>query len=313
MDHTPSTLATTSERQSCFLRLPTEIRLQIYALLLLPREPTDLHPSGPKLQYSLQDSFDYEKKQRITDRILDGDVDRPTLLIRTIDGACYTKHYGLNKSRRQHLRSTYGEKDRFRAKFSTTTYHCLNNPRLEENIGILRTNRLIHAEAAELLYSSYTFDFDVHVEAMRPFLSDLTPCARRCVRSVRFVKRALASDREYDRIEWSNAMRFLTSESSNINFRGLELGIVAGKPGSHGWDDVPTFSASDFRLLRNSDGMQWLQELLELKGLEELNVRAVVEHCPPPSNSMAMAAFVRFSASVEAGFAQFLRETMLET
>ena len=64
--------------------------------------------------------------------------------------------------------------------------------------------------------------------------------------------------------------------------------------------------------LRQQQGTGGVVRGLDIKGLQELDVRAVVEHCPPASNSMAMAAFVRFSASVESGFAQFLRQAMLD-
>lgn len=52
---------TTGSAQSPFLRLPTEIRLQIYSLLVLPRASTDLLPSYQKVNASEQDYFDYDK------------------------------------------------------------------------------------------------------------------------------------------------------------------------------------------------------------------------------------------------------------
>lgn len=297
---------------SPFLRLPAELRLQIYALLVLPRSPSDLIPSEDKKHSSSRDYYDYVKKQYDSDRPIMADLKNPTLLIRTIEGTQYEARYGPKSPRSEQIRSTYKVRaDRFRARCMSTTYHCLNNPRFEENLGILCTNKQIHAEAAELLYSSYTFDFDTHVEAMYTFLNDLTPFSRGCIRSVRLVKKPLPYDKEFDRAEWNTAMRYLTAASSNINLRRMEFGIVAGRPGPHGWDRIPTWTAADFGLLRDMDGMQWLQYLLEVKGLQELDVTSIVEHCPPATNSMAMANYIRFSASVETGFAQFLREKLL--
>lgn len=192
-----------------------------------------------------------------------------------------------------------------------TTYHCVNNPRLEDNLAILRTNKQIHAEAAELLYSTYTFDFDMHVEAMIPFLRDLTPFTRSCIKSVRFVKRALPYLREFDKCEWSNALRYLTNVDNHIHLRRLELGVVAGRPGENGWDRVSTYSAADFSLLKGLEGMEWMQYIEEINGLQELDVQAVIEHCPPVTSSTAMANYVRFSASVETGLAEYLKERML--
>jgi hypothetical protein len=198
-----------------------------------------------------------------------------------------------------------------RSRFTETTYHCINNPRIEDNLAIMRTNTLIHTEVCELLYGHYTFDFDTHVEAVIPFLADLTPYARSCIRSMRIVKRALPYEKEFDRCEWSNAMRYLTTRGNNIKLRRLELGVVAGRPGRSGWDRIPKYSAKDFAVLAQGHGMEWMQYLLEITDLEALDVRAVVEHCAPASSSAAMAHYVRFSASVETGFAEFLRSRLL--
>ncbi|KAI7236442.1 hypothetical protein KC330_g3744 [Hortaea werneckii] len=297
-------------RESPFLRLPTEIRLYIYSLLVLPRRSTDLLPSYEKVHSSTHDYFDYDKKQHGTDRPSTANLQHPTLLIRTLDPDRYRKRYP--EIRPLPIRSKYSVRcDRFRSACKSTTYHCVNNPRIEDQLAILRTNKQIHFEAAEMLYSSYTFDFDTHVEAIVPFLSDLTAFARSCIKSVRFVKRALAFEKEFDRCEWTSALRYLTSSQSGIALKKLELGIVAGRPGEKGWDRIAQYTAQDFRLLRSLGGMEWMQYLLEIQNLQELDVHAVVEHCPPATNSMAMAEYIRFSASVETGFRDFLQEQML--
>jgi hypothetical protein len=106
-------------------------------------------------------------------------------------------------------------------------------------------------------------------------------------------------------------MRYLTTRGNNIKLRQLELGVVAGRPGRSGWDRIPKYSAKDFAVLAQGHGMEWMQYLLEITDLEALDVRAVVEHCAPASSSAAMAHYVRFSASVETGFAEFLRSRLL--
>jgi hypothetical protein len=172
-------------------------------------------------------------------------------------------------------------------------------------------NKQIHAEVAELLYGSYTFDFDTHVEAIEPFLRDLTGIARSCIKGVRLVKRALAYEKEFDRCEWSTAVECISSPDMGLSLRSLDLGVVAGKPGPNGWDRIAAYSACDFRLLVGLEGMEWMRELLEIRGLQDLNVNAVVEHCPPATSSMAMAGYIRFSASIETGLAGFLEEQLL--
>ncbi|KAK0266756.1 hypothetical protein LTR35_016834 [Friedmanniomyces endolithicus] len=286
-------------KQSPLLRLPAELRIHIYSLLVLPTSPTDLLPSFQKVHSSTQDYFDYDKKTPATDLPSPTDLPAPTLMIRTIDPDSYRRRYP--DSEPLPTRSKYSVRcDRFRSACKSTTYHCVNLPRIEDHMAILRTNQQIHAECADLLYSSYTFDFDTHVEAIVPFFSDLTAFARGRVKSVRFVKRALAYEKEFDRA------------AAGIRLRKLELGIVAGRPGERGWDRVARYDADYFRQSRDgAEGMEWMQYLLQMRGLQELDVKAVVEHCPPTTNSSAMARYVRFSASVEGGFAEFLKGELL--
>ncbi|KAH9844859.1 hypothetical protein Tdes44962_MAKER01406 [Teratosphaeria destructans] len=290
------------------MRLPVELRLQIYSLLLLPRRATDLLPAYEKVHASTQDYFDYDKKQHGTDHPATADLAHPHLLIRTIDPDRYRTRYPETSP--TPLRSQYSVRcDRFRSACKRTTYHCVNTPGLATQL--MTVNRTIHAEAADLLYGSYTFDFDTHVEAIVPFLSDLTPFARRCIKGVRLVKRALAYEKEFDRCEWSHALRYLTSPSTGAALRKLELGVVAGRPGAHGWDGVPVYDQHDMALLSGLEGYEWMRDLLAFRGLQEVDVQAVVEHCAPGGTSRALAGYIRFSASVESGFKGFLREQLL--
>ena len=73
-------------------------------------------------------------------------------------------------------------------------------------------------------------------------------------------------------------------------------------------DDNYLFILGFFLLLET---YEWMQYLLELEGLQELEVKAVVEHCAPATNSMAMAKYIQFSASVEGGFAEYLRQQLI--
>ena len=100
--------------------------------------------------------------------------------------------------------------------------------------------------------------------------------------------------------------------AQNLSLRSLSLGIVAGRPGPDGWSTVVPYSVTDFGCLQEADDMEWMQEMMTIKGLCKLDVDAVVEHCPPPM-SQAMATYVRFSASVDSTFAQFLTEKMIRT
>jgi hypothetical protein len=61
--------------------------------------------------------------------------------------------------------------------------------------------------------------------------------------------------------------------------------------------------------LRHED-LDWVWELLSIKGIRSLDIGSEIHHCPP-SHSKAMAFFAAFSASIEKGFAEFLRAEML--
>ena len=285
--------------QSPFLRLPLEIRLIVYDLLLRSTETISL-PHGTNLSRLLSAApgyHDYESAKAGSSATV-----APTsmLKIRTEDPLNYEQR------RAQHVRTRYMVRsDRFRARCMNTTYHLIGSPSIHATI--LSANSRIHSEAAETLYSTCTFDFDTHVEAIVPFFSDLTPFARSCVRSIRLVKRALPYEKEFDRAEWSSALVYI---AENMSIESLHLGVVAGKPGPQGWDVVPPYNQIDFQFLKEMDGMEWVQDLLEIKTLERLEVSAVVEHCPPPM-STAMARYVKFSASIDGPFALYLQEQMV--
>ena len=90
----------------------------------------------------------------------------------------------------------------------------------------------------------------------------------------------------------------------------LDLVIEGGKPKKQ-WESRETYSKADFDLIVEFEGMEWARQVSAIKGLEALNVKANLEHCPPPTNSRAMAFFIDFSASIEGGFADWLRGSMV--
>lgn len=70
------------------------------------------------------------------------------------------------------------------------------------------------------------------------------------------------------------------------------------------------FSKYDFRMVMNFDSMEWARQLAAIKELRALNVRAIMENCPPPQSSM-MSFFVKFSASIERGFREYMTSVMV--
>ncbi|KAJ4305372.1 hypothetical protein N0V90_000903 [Kalmusia sp. IMI 367209] len=155
---------------------------------------------------------------------------------------------------------------------------------------LLSLNHQIHAEAAKVLYSSYTFSFHTSIEAAVPFFSDLTPVARASLRHIGLTKKGLPYTKEFDRLEWAALCSYL---STNLCLRSLNLSIVAGKPGEDGWNNVAPISKEAFTLMRQmrkdwgagaDEGggvdLGWVEQLFGVRGLERVGVKALVEHCP---------------------------------
>ncbi|KAK7516596.1 uncharacterized protein IWZ02DRAFT_380151 [Phyllosticta citriasiana] len=326
---------------SPFLRLPTEIRLMIYELLLLPAS-AEVPLPREKNTTTAQDSQDNADDPNPL-------VPPRTLQIRTIDPQHVHKHLSSSSSRSTrptyHARSTAIGAPRFSTSGTQpTTYTLRTNPGLQGATGLLGTCRLVHSEAAAVLYSSYMFDFDTHIEAVEPFLSALTTLARRSVTRLRLVKGALPGEKEWDRAEWKSACEYMARELRREELV-LELGVVAGKPGSRGsrgsnpdageegngagdgdgdgdvefdgWDGVPELSVDHFRLVQPRRALagidfEWVEQLVvALRGCRDVRVRAVVERCAPPGANEMVAFWVSFSKSVERAFRVWLRSMMV--
>ena len=188
-----------------------------------------------------------------------------------------------------------------------STYHLKENPGLHPSI--LGANHQIHDEAAHVLYSSFNFDFATDIECVVPFLQDLTPLARASIKQISVLIRALPYTKDFDECEWASACTFI---AKNIQLARLDLGIEGGKPIQR-WDSHSAYTVADFQLMKETNfrGMEWITPLSAIKGLDVLNVKAYLEHRPPLHSSCAMAFFVDFSASIEHGFADYLRDLMM--
>jgi hypothetical protein len=186
-----------------------------------------------------------------------------------------------------------------------------------------------------VLYSTYCFSFHTSIEAAVPFLSDLTAQARSHIRHLSFTKKALPYTKEFDRAEWSTLCEYIASHHEaarapnpdtpnalGFSLRTLHLNIIAGKP-DIGWDAITPITAADYvtmtRMSREWGGggtfggvdLEWAEQLMEIKGLKTLNVKALVEHCPRPV-SEKLAFWVAFSKSIEeGGFGEWVKGVMV--
>lgn len=257
-----------------FLQLPGEIRLIIYKLLLSEHQDT-------------------------------------TLCIRTEEPSIYER-----RKRELRRRSTFRYiVDRMRSRSAESTY-CLNRSPGDIHSSILGVNRQIHAESSHVLYSEHTFNFGTDIESILPFLQDLTPAALSAIKCMNIVKRSLPYTKDFDRCEWRNACAFI---SQNLRLVQLDLCVEGGTPSLANkpalyWKQNGTYSKADFALIARLDemdeDMEWMKHVVAIKDLQILNVKALLQHCPIPG-SKAMAFFVNFSASIEKGFAEYLRSLMV--
>ncbi|KAF1947795.1 hypothetical protein EJ02DRAFT_498947 [Clathrospora elynae] len=309
---------------SPLLRLPFEIRLMIYEYLLLP----SANPSASQstsVANLIPDFHTYYSE--------DTDDDAFTLSVRTID-----PWLGAQGSMTWRRRSTYYVRTGpFLTTTTPTTYRVLLSPytaHLRTTVpSLLALNHQIHAEATKILYSTYKFSFHTSIEAAVPFLSDLTPASRACVRHISLTKKALPYTKEFDRAEWKSLCEYLTNppttpsssssttEHQPIQLRTLHLSVIAGKP-DLGWDTISPITPSDFGTMlrmKNEWGggslggvdLEWVEQLMAVKGLKEVKAKALVEHCARPV-SEKQAFWVAFSKAVdEGGFGEWIAGRMV--
>lgn len=255
---------TMADQQSPFMRLPSEIRLEIYSLLFNDKNHSTL-------EIRTEDPEIFKKRQ---------------------EGRCRSSYRILgNGLARQSL---------------ATTYRLISD--VDIHPSIMGVNREIYDEVSFLLYSRHSFSFGKDIEAIVPFLSDLTSHSRPLINEITLFKQGSVYSRDYDRCEWSNVCDFL---AKNMQLGSLKLVVEGGRP-VLGWDGLPEYSMSDFQTLSSVkyEALEWVWELLSIKSIRKLDVASEINHCPP-SHSSAMAFFAAFSASIETGFAEFLKSEFL--
>lgn len=235
----------------------------------------------------------------IYDLLLD-DRNHKTFEIRNEDSLKY-------RARGPHKRTGYRimARDLVRAS-KPTTYHLVT--KTDMHTSIMAVNRKIHEETSHILYGNRTFSFGRDVEAIVPFFSDLTKQNRPLIQEIALVKQGSVYCRDYDRCEWSGVCEFL---KDHMRVESLKLVVEGGRP-SMGWVAMPEYTVADFKTLSTVryEALEWVWELLSVKGIRKLDVSSEIHHCPP-SHSSAMSFFAAFSASIETGFAEFLRSELL--
>lgn len=172
---------------------------------------------------------------------------------------------------------------------------------------IMRVNRKIYHETAHMLYSNHAFSFDRDLEAVVPFFSDMRPETRPLITEISLTKKGFVYSRDYDRCEWTSVCEYLAKQ---MYLRSLKLCIEGGKPRG-GWGNQ-IFSATDFTVLKKAryEPLEWVWEILGMQGLQNLQISSEIRDAPL-GHSQAMTFFAEFSASIETGFAEFLRQELI--
>ncbi|KAI0424996.1 hypothetical protein F5Y09DRAFT_322856 [Xylaria sp. FL1042] len=316
--------------ESPFMRMPCELRLMIYAYLFVTGDAdasTDTRGnlnSGTGLRSSGKVKVPIPK----TISIRNGESDTPYLHPECNKCAQYNKgHPNSNPSSSTYndnhtpkpTRTRYHVIDRsFNRRCVETTY-CMVNKGASICAALMRVNRAVYAETAELVYGEHTFDFGCDVEAVKPFLSDLTPATRRLVTRLALYKKGpWLYDCWSDRCEWRTMCTYLRDHGSVEYLRlVVQAGRLADTARRRGndWEeeeDGPReLTSKDVALLVDirHDTLHWVGDVVRLRGLR--GVEVVPDFCtvPPPQTSN-MFVFLAFSASVDTGFREFLNERL---
>ncbi|KAF2500367.1 hypothetical protein BU16DRAFT_614131 [Lophium mytilinum] len=299
---------------SPFLRLPAEIRLMIYELLILPHSTKALEDDDP---YTLP----------IT-TINPSNTAAPIAPRRTI--------YHTHPPRRGFLP----------IRSLPTTWTIKPHPsaaHLRETLpSLLPLNRQIYTEAATVLHTAYTLSFGASIDAIGPFFHDLSPFGKRAVRKLSLTKQALpfvSSSREDD---WRAACACLTAltnpadasvdidgsppavqEEPLLNLTHFTLAVETADQPSYpsAWDLIAPATAAEFAQLaqmRREDwalapqaDMLWAEEVRRIRVARGgvVRVESVGAQCPIV-RAQNIRFWVKISKSIE-GFGDWMREGMV--
>ncbi|KAG8168506.1 hypothetical protein KVR01_001255 [Diaporthe batatas] len=265
------------QQHNYFLRVPAEIRLNIYSYLL---------DDGGSQWLSVRNRPDTRNRQSEVE----------------VGNQCpavprqSTKYHVIERT------------SMFSRRCFETTYH-LASKEAEFHTAILGVCRLIYNETSQILYGKHWFEFGSHIEAIVPFLQDRLPYTRPLVTGISLYKRGPlpCMDFNSDRHEWSYLCRYLGQTRC---MKKLRLVIEGGSP-SGPWEGVQELSEADIRLLSliQHESLQWITELSQVKGIEELDVVSEMKYLPVPK-SPGMVLYAAISASIEKGLADFFRSEM---
>ncbi|KAJ3577658.1 hypothetical protein NPX13_g2909 [Xylaria arbuscula] len=300
---------------SAFMRMPCELRLMIYEHLFNAGE-ADVSIDTKDNPNSGTGMSGKNKLNMATSRTISirNGKDNP---FECTQCGHHTEHpanpYSATQKPNQ-TRTRYQIIDRsFARRCVETTYYMVNKGGYI-CAALMRVNKVVHDETAHVVYAMHRFDFGCDVEAVKPFLSDLSPMVRRLVTRIALYKKGpWMYDCWSDRCEWRSMCTYLRDHAF---VEHLQLVVQAGRLSeSREWeweDDSPReLSSKDFALLVDirHDTLHWVGDIVRLRSLR--GVKVIPDYCtvPPPQTSN-MYVFLAFSASVTTGFVEFLSDRL---
>ncbi|KAK1585069.1 uncharacterized protein LY79DRAFT_591757 [Colletotrichum navitas] len=184
-----------------------------------------------------------------------------------------------------------------------TTYHLASKTRMHP--AVMAVNRQIHRETSHMLYGLHGFDFGSDVEAVVPFLQDLTPESRAMIREITVRKEGPLYNCESDRRDWANMCKYLRGLDKMVP--KVRIVVEGGEPAA-AWEGPQQLGVSDLRLLAliKHDSMEWIAELKRVEGIQQLEIIPHMRRLRPPGTTSTIL-FAAFSASISTALVEFLR------
>ncbi|KAI4255077.1 MAG: hypothetical protein L6R42_006926 [Xanthoria sp. 1 TBL-2021] len=257
---------------SPFLRLPGEIRRNIYQLLLAP-DPNGLIPirTEPPELFKARNAILTRRRTRfrvISDRVRSGSSE-----------TSYTgyKPSGIDTGILRVCRQTHQE--------ACHTLYSENT--LDFDIDVESIMPFFQDLTPAALASVQSIRL---VKRALPYCKDFDRCEWRSACAF------LASHTKLRRV--------------TLAIVGGRPGPVWGAPVGH-WGSQEPWDIADFNHIIQSERMEWARQLMSIKNLRALDVVAALEHCPPP-RSKDMVFFANFTTSIENGFSAYLKSVMLD-
>ncbi|CEJ83093.1 hypothetical protein VHEMI03121 [[Torrubiella] hemipterigena] len=188
-----------------------------------------------------------------------------------------------------------------------TTYALADDTDVQIHPAILAVNRKLRREASEYLYGRHSFHFGDHIEAVAPFLRDMTSPTLDLLKEITIRKRAPLRGLETDSSSWLNICKLI---STLPRLRKLRLIVEGGCP-TRPWDGPQMLNVSDIKLLHATrhECLDWVTGLGLLRSVEEVEICAELGFMMEPTTSPALI-YAALSASIETTLVEYLRVEM---